>query len=120
LNYEGDGYNLTQKSLFSQQKTNSKKEFVFCLSYAKISLMDQESKELLEKTYELAEDNNKMLRKVRSVQKRTALLQIIKTLFVVGVSIGAFYFLQPYVDSFQNFVQETGMTIEKFKSLMPR
>jgi maleate cis-trans isomerase len=82
--------------------------------------MDPESKKLLEKTYELAEENNRMLRQVRSVQKRTALFQAVKALVVIGISIGAFYFLQPYVERYQQFIQETGMTIEKFKSLMPR
>ncbi|MCX6747579.1 MAG: hypothetical protein NTW98_01355 [Candidatus Nomurabacteria bacterium] len=82
--------------------------------------MDPQSKALLEKTYELVEENHEMLRKVRSVQKRAELFQVVKTLVVIGISIGAFYFLQPYVDGLQDFITETGMTIEKFKSLMPR
>lgn len=82
--------------------------------------MDPESKKLLEKTYELTEENNRMLHKVRSVQRRTAMFQTVKALIVLGISIGAFYFLQPYVDSFRDFIHETGMTIEKFKSLMPK
>ena len=82
--------------------------------------MDPESKKLLEKTYELVEENHQMLRKVRSFQRQTAFFNAVKLFFVLGVSIGAFYFLQPYIDSFQDFVYETGLTIEKFKSMMPK
>ncbi|MDQ3075836.1 MAG: hypothetical protein M3Q34_01790 [bacterium] len=82
--------------------------------------MDPQSKALLEKTYVLVEDNNRMLKKVRSVQRRTAFFQIVKTLVILGISIGAFYFLQPYLDGFRDFVLETGMTIDKFKSMLPQ
>lgn len=79
--------------------------------------MDPEDKKLLEKVYELAEENNEMLRKVRTVQKRQYLFQIIRWTLIIGISIGAFYFLQPYVDNFQYFLEDTSDTIDKIKSL---
>ncbi|MFA7285749.1 MAG: hypothetical protein WC011_02790 [Candidatus Paceibacterota bacterium] len=79
--------------------------------------MDSEDKKLLEKVYELAEENNEMLHKVRSVQKRAFLFQIIRWTVIIGISIGAFYFLQPYVDNFQYFLEDTSDTIDKIKSL---
>lgn len=79
--------------------------------------MDPEDKKLLEKVYELAEENNEMLRRVRTVQKRQYLFQIIRWVLIIGISIGAFYFLQPYVDNFQYFLEDTSDTIDKIKSL---
>lgn len=78
--------------------------------------MDPEDKKLLEKVYQLAEENNEMLHKVRSVQKRTFLFQIIRWTLIIGISIGAFYFLQPYVDNFQYFLEDTSATIDKIKN----
>jgi len=79
--------------------------------------MDPEDKKLLEKVYELAEENNEMLRKVRAVQKRAFFFQIVRWVFIIGIAIGAFYFLQPYVDNFQYFLEDTSDTIDQIKSL---
>jgi hypothetical protein len=78
--------------------------------------MDPEDKKLLEKVYELAEENNEMLRKVRAVQKRAFFFQIVRWVFIIGIAIGAFYFLQPYVDNFQYFLENTSDTIDKIKN----
>ncbi len=79
--------------------------------------MDPEDKKLLEKVYELAEENNEMLRKIRSIQNRQFIFQIIRWVLIIGISIGAFYFLQPYVDNFQYFLEDTSDTIDQIKSL---
>jgi hypothetical protein len=91
-------------------------KFVFYLFYDNILDMEPEDKKMLEKIYELAEENNEMLHKVRSVQKRQYLFQIIRWALIIGISIGAFYFLQPYVDNFQYFLEDTSETIEKIKN----
>jgi len=81
--------------------------------------MDPETKKLLEDTYHLVEENNKMLHKVRGVQKRATLFSVFYWIVIIGVSVGAFYFLQPYVDGFRDFVTETNSTFDKFKSFLP-
>lgn len=65
--------------------------------------MDPESKKLLEETYQLVKDNNEMLHKVRTVQKWATFWHTLKVLVIVGVALGAFYFLQPYIDGVVNF-----------------
>ena len=60
--------------------------------------MDPEDRKLLQETIELVRENNQMLHKVRRVQKRTTLWSIFKITIVVGIALGSFYFLQPYVD----------------------
>lgn len=60
--------------------------------------MDPESKRLLEETLELTQENNKMLHKVRSVQQWATFWSLLKVFLIVGIALGSFYFLQPYID----------------------
>ncbi|OGJ03144.1 hypothetical protein A3G06_01660 [Candidatus Nomurabacteria bacterium RIFCSPLOWO2_12_FULL_46_14] len=60
--------------------------------------MDPEDRKLLEETLELTKENNQMLRKVRGVQKRAAIWNIVKVVLIVGIAYGSFYYLEPYVD----------------------
>lgn len=60
--------------------------------------MDPESKKLLQETLALAEENNKMLRKVRSVQKWAVFWQSLKLAIIIGVAFGVFYYVEPYLD----------------------
>lgn len=60
--------------------------------------MDPETREMIETTLELARENNKMLRKVRGVQQREMVWRVAKTIVIVGVALGVFYFLEPLVN----------------------
>ncbi len=78
--------------------------------------MDPQSKELLEKTFALTEENNKMLKKIRSSQKWTSFVRSIYWVIVIGLGVGAFYFIQPYFEKTQNFFQNTSDTVNSFKN----
>jgi preprotein translocase subunit SecE len=82
--------------------------------------MDQEEKELLQATFNLAEENNKMLHKVRGVQKRQAFLSVLKVLFFVGLALGAFYFLEPYFNNISRFIEQTSTTFNSIKNILPK
>ncbi|MFA6353474.1 MAG: hypothetical protein WCW93_00900 [Candidatus Paceibacterota bacterium] len=60
--------------------------------------MDPESKKLLEETYRLTEENNHMLRKVRNVQRWSVFWSSLKIVLVIGIALGLFYFLEPYIE----------------------
>ena len=60
--------------------------------------MDQESKQLLQNTLALAEENNKMLHKIRGVQKRGTLWQVLKLIIIIGIALGSFYYIEPYLN----------------------
>lgn len=64
--------------------------------------MDPESKKLLEATFQLAQENNHMLHKVRSVQKWATFWRTLKILVVIGIALGSFYFLEPYLNKIAN------------------
>ena len=84
--------------------------------------MDSELKQLLEKTYSLVEENNKILHKMRHAQKVASFMRIVYWLLIIGISIGAFYFLQPYVNKLEKLIGSTGISIDQLKGLtnLPR
>jgi ABC-type uncharacterized transport system permease subunit len=79
--------------------------------------MDQQEKELLNITLNLVKENNEMLHKVRGVQKRQFVFSVLKIVIIVGIALGAFYFLQPLIDQVGKFIQSTGVNIDQLKNL---
>ncbi len=72
--------------------------------------MTPEERSLLERTHELAEDNNKMLRSIKRSGRISMILRILYWAVIVGVSVGAFYFIQPYIDYITGRNQDTETT----------
>ena len=60
--------------------------------------MDPESKKLLQDTLALTEENNKMLHKIRGIQRRGAIWQALKWIIIIGIAFGSFYFIEPYLN----------------------
>lgn len=59
--------------------------------------MDFRERELIEKTLELAEENNKMLRRLYRNMKWSRAWRIFYWVIIIGLSVGAYYYIQPYV-----------------------
>ena len=78
--------------------------------------MDPESKKLLEETFALTRDNNKMLHKVRSVQKWATFWQTLKILMIIGIALGAFYFLEPYLNKMVDLYNSISGTAQKLNN----
>ena len=47
---------------------------------------------------ELSEENNKMLKKIVRSMRWARLVRVIYIIIIVGASVGAFYFAQPYIN----------------------
>ena len=60
--------------------------------------MNPNEKDLLQKTYDLAEENNKILRGIRRSNRLSSVFRVFYWFIIIGVSIGAFYFIQPYIN----------------------
>lgn len=60
--------------------------------------MSPDDKKLLERTLELAEENNKILRKLRSLDRLDRIMKWVYWSILILLSLGAYYFIQPYVD----------------------
>ncbi len=60
--------------------------------------MDPESKKLLEATYALEKENNKMLHSMKRSLLMSRIMSILYWAIIIGASVGVFYYIQPYVD----------------------
>jgi len=78
--------------------------------------MNPEEKALLEKTYELSKENNKILKSVRRSNRWSAFFKVFYWMIIISISIGAFYYIQPYIDTFMNTYQSIKGDIDNVKS----
>ena len=62
-----------------------------------IFAMTPEEHMKLDRSLALAEENNAILRGMRRTQRITAIMHILYWVIIIGVSVGAFYFIQPYL-----------------------
>lgn len=60
--------------------------------------MDPESKKLLEETFNLAQENNKMLHSIRRSMRLARIMSFVYWALIIGSAVGAYYFIQPYID----------------------
>ena len=93
--------------------------------------MDSESEQLLQDALTLAKENNKMLHKIRGVQKRETFWHVLKLIVIVGITLGSFYFLEPYLNKVvdlynsisaiqQNIKNVTDVPSNTFKDLLKK
>ncbi len=61
--------------------------------------MDPEEKALLEKSLELEKENNTLLRSIKRSLQISSIMSIVYWVFIVGSAVGAYYLIQPYVES---------------------
>lgn len=66
---------------------------------------------------DLVEENNKILHKMRRTQKIASVMQVFYWLIIIGIAVGAFYFLQPYIDGIEKFIKNSGFNIDQLKNL---
>lgn len=62
-----------------------------------ILAMTPEEKSLLERTAALADENNRILRSMQRTQRVTTVMHVLYWVVIIGFSVGAFYFFQPYL-----------------------
>jgi hypothetical protein len=60
--------------------------------------MTPEQEKQLKEALELARDNNKMLHKMRKSMIWSRVFKIIYLVIILGVTFGAYYFIQPYLE----------------------
>ena len=60
--------------------------------------MDQEDKEILRKTLDISQRNNRMLEKISRGMFWGRVFRYIYWAVIIGIGVGAYYFIQPYID----------------------
>lgn len=63
--------------------------------------MTPEERQLLIQTHRMVEENNKLLRKMHRAALWARIWHIFYWLVIIGVSVGAYYFIEPYVTQIQ-------------------
>jgi len=64
--------------------------------------MSPEERELLDRSVELSEENNKMLHSMRRSMRIRSFMTVVYWVIIIGSAVGAYYFIQPYVDQIVN------------------
>ncbi len=82
--------------------------------------MNPEEKELLEKTYELSKENNHILKGIKNSKRWSALFRFIYWIIIVGVSVGVFYFVQPYINSVLKMYNDIQNNLDTIKSVIDK
>ena len=59
---------------------------------------ENENRDMLRKILELEQKNNKMLQGIKSSILWSRIFQVAYWIVILGLGIGAFYYLQPYID----------------------
>lgn len=62
-------------------------------------MMQPEEREMLKKTLELAQENNKMLHSMRRYMFFGRIFRVIYWVVIIGAAIGAYYYIEPYLDN---------------------
>jgi hypothetical protein len=64
--------------------------------------MEPEEREMLKKTLELVQENNKLLQSVRRNMFWGRVVRIIYWVVIIGAAVGIYYYITPYIDSAVN------------------
>ncbi len=77
--------------------------------------MDPESKKLLQDTLELARENNSMLHSMRRSMRIQRIMSLLYWAFIIFTALGAYYFIQPYLEQLINAYTGASDTIKSLK-----
>ncbi len=61
--------------------------------------MQPDEKEMLKKTLELAQENNKMLHSINRSMMWGRIVRYVYWLFIIGAAVGLYYYIEPYIDA---------------------
>lgn len=72
--------------------------------------MTPEERSLLERTHQLVEENNEILRSMKRRARLGTAIRVFYWAVIIGISFGAFYFIQPYLDFVRGVVSGENAT----------
>jgi len=78
--------------------------------------MTPEERELLYRVASTVEDNNKMLHKLQRAARWNTFWRWMYWIVIIGTAIGAFWFVQPYLDKVSGGYASFSNAMQKFQS----
>ena len=79
--------------------------------------MTPEERQLLIQTHRMTEENNKLLRKMHRAALWGRIFHFLYWSIIIGLSIGAYYFIQPYVDQVKGVYTGVQSDVSNVKSM---
>jgi hypothetical protein len=79
--------------------------------------MTPEEHNLLERTLKLAEENNAMLKSIRRSNRLSVIMRVVYWVVILGLSYGAFFFIQPYINSLMGLYNGAQQNVSDAKSV---
>ena len=79
--------------------------------------MSPEERKMLEKSVALEEENNKMLRSLTRSMKWGRAVHIAYWALIIGSAVGAYYFIQPYIDQIIGVYGGTKSNLDNINSI---
>lgn len=64
--------------------------------------MNPEEKQLLEQTAALTKETNELVRKIHRHVMVSSIMRGVYWIIIIGASLGAFWLIQPYIDSIRS------------------
>lgn len=80
--------------------------------------MSPEERELLLKSVQLAEENNKILHSLRKSARISNIMSFLYWVFIIGASLGLYYFIEPYVDQLVNVYSSAKSSLNGVNSVV--
>jgi hypothetical protein len=81
--------------------------------------MDSSDKKVLDVIKNEVEDNSKILRKLLRAERMRRWMSIIYWLVIIGLGLGAYYFIQPYIDSLKSVYTDVSDTVKSLDINLP-
>ena len=82
--------------------------------------MSPEEREMLEKSVALAEENHKMLRSLMRSMRWGRAVHILYWTLIIGSTVGAYYFIQPYAEQILGIYGSTKSNVENVNSIFDK
>ncbi|OHA88790.1 MAG: hypothetical protein A2653_03265 [Candidatus Zambryskibacteria bacterium RIFCSPHIGHO2_01_FULL_43_25] len=81
--------------------------------------MDPEERRKLERTLSLAEDNNRMIKKLYRAMRWSRLMHFVYIAIIIAASVGLYYYIQPYLERVIEVYGNVRGALENASDLIP-
>ncbi len=79
--------------------------------------MDPDLRKKILELYDLTKENNKMLHSLRRAQRWASIMRVIYWILILGISVGAYYYIQPHLDQILGLYTQNQSFIDKVRSM---
>jgi hypothetical protein len=80
--------------------------------------MDSEDRQKLNRALELAEENNKLIKKLVRAMRWGRFIRAIYWVIIIAVSVGSLYFIQPYLEQIKSIYGTVGDAANKVNNIL--